>query len=68
MENEYSNYTIDELESILDNVVAAYTSGDLHHSSYTIQFNNLYDAIQRRKKSPQGESPERAYDRAMGVL
>ncbi len=65
MDIDYSNYTLDELESIMDNVVAAYTAGDMHHSNYTIQFNNLYDAIQRKKESPQGDSPEQTYDRAM---
>ncbi len=65
MDIEYSNYTLDELESILDNVVAAYTAGDMHNINFSIQFNNLYNAIQKKKESLQGDSPEQTYDRAM---
>jgi hypothetical protein len=61
----YENYTLDELEEMLDKVVDGFVDGDIHHSSYTIEFNELYDAIQRKKQQPQGECPEKAYKRAM---
>lgn len=63
---DYSKHSLNELERMLDSVVRDYANGDMHHSHYTVQFNELYEAIEI-KKHPQHtqKSQERAYERAM---
>jgi len=61
---DYSEYTVDQLEMMLDDISQDYANGDIHHSLYTIQFNELYEALSA-KKQIRKESPEVAYERAM---
>ena len=60
---DYTNYSVEELETMLDEVVNDYANGDMHHSLYTIEFNELFDAI-AEKKRPKYDA-EAAYKRAM---
>lgn len=60
---DYSTYTVEQLEHMLDAVVNDYANGDMHHSLYTIEFNELFDAIAEKKRPKQ--DAEAAYKRAM---
>jgi len=64
---DYNECSVEELEEMLDNATENYANGDLHHSSYTIIFNELYEAL-TEKKRPRKESLEDAYNRAMQVI
>jgi len=62
----YDAYTVEELETMLDEVVADYTQGYIHHSLYTIEFNELYEEITKRQhKTSEQNDPNKAYERAM---
>ena len=63
---DYSTYSIDELNKMLDAVVRDYTNGDMDRSSYTIKFNELYEALTSKQREK--EAPEIAYERAMRGL
>lgn len=60
---DYSKHSLEELERMLDAVVNDYKNGDMHHSLYTIEFNELYDAIAFKKQLQ--HDVEVAYERAM---
>ena len=65
---DYSTYSNEELELMLDGIVKDYTNGDIHHSLYTIIFNEIHDVLSERKKNPLMEPPEKAYERAMSGI
>lgn len=60
---DYSKYSEKQIEAMLDALVQDYANGDMHHSLYTIQFNELYEALAKKQSSK--ESLEDAYERAM---
>jgi len=62
----YDAYTVDELEEMLDDVVDDYRQGYIHHSLYTIEFNELYEEINsRRRVQAEEKDPNKAYERSM---
>lgn len=65
---DYNDFPLEDLEDMLDTVVEEFTNGGMQHSVYTILFNELFNAITRKKDVPVGETPEKAYKRAMGGL
>ena len=65
----YDGYTVEELEKMLDEVIADYTQGYIHHSLYTIEFNELYEEITKRQHNTADRcDPNKAYERAMAGI
>ena len=62
----YDGYTVEELEKMLDEVIADYTQGYIHHSLYTIEFNEIHEELAKRHQVATTHcDPNKAYERAM---
>ena len=65
----YEKFTTEELELMLDEVINDYNHGRIHHSLYTIEFNEIHEEIAKRHQVATTHcDPIKAYERAMAGI